>query len=84
MHGNFTMDVIAKCAFATTTNSHKDPENPFIKHAKNLFNFRIWKLALIAMFPEFLLDLMRITATSNESSNFFVQTTNYIIRKRHN
>jgi len=82
MHGNFTMDVIAKCAFATTTNSHKDPENPFIKHAKNLFNFSIWKLALTVMFPEFLLDLMRITVTSNESFNFFVQTTNYIIRKR--
>ncbi len=82
MHGNFTMDVIAKCAFATTTNSHKDPENPFIKHAKNVFNFRVWKLALIVIFPEFLLKLMRITANSNESSNFFVQTTNYIIRKR--
>ncbi len=82
MNGNFTMDVIAKCAFATTTNSHKDPENPFIKHAKNLFNFRVWKLALIVILPEFLIEFMRITTSPKESFNFFVQTTNYIIRKR--
>ncbi|KAH9417630.1 Cytochrome P450 3A4 [Dermatophagoides pteronyssinus] len=28
--GNFTMDVIAKCAFATDTNAHNDKENIFI------------------------------------------------------
>ena len=27
VHGNFTIDVIANCAFATKTNSHSDPND---------------------------------------------------------
>jgi len=83
INGNYTMDVIAKCAFATTTNSHKDPDNPFIKHAKNIFNFRLWKLAVIVMTPVFILELIGLRSTTDSKSvGFFVDTTRHIIRKR--
>ena len=37
--GNFTIDVIAMCDFATQTNAHKDSNNPFFTNGKNVFNF---------------------------------------------
>ena len=46
LHGAYTMDVIAKCAFATKTNTHKDPENPFTKNAFAIFNIKLWKFLL--------------------------------------
>ncbi len=30
LHGNFTINVIAKCVFATSTNAHKDLNEPYI------------------------------------------------------
>ena len=31
--GDYTMDVIACCAFATKIDTHNDPNNPFAKYA---------------------------------------------------
>jgi len=34
---NYTMDVIASCAFGTKIDTHNDPNNPFIKNASVFF-----------------------------------------------
>ena len=41
------MDVIASSAFSTKIDSHNDPDNQFVKHARRLFarDFN-WKLVL--------------------------------------
>ena len=83
MNANYTMDVVAKCAFATTTNAHKDSNNLFMTHAKSIFNFKIWKILFIGILPTFLLRLIGIKSlVSSESIQFFFDTTRYIIRKR--
>ena len=43
-HGAFTMDVIARCAFATKTNTHKDPNNPFVENASAFFQQKLWQI----------------------------------------
>ena len=50
--GNFTMDVIAKVAFALETNTHEDPNHPFVVNAKKLFMFPIWKIFSLFFFPK--------------------------------
>ncbi|CAG2103265.1 unnamed protein product [Medioppia subpectinata] len=55
MFGNFTMDVVATCAFATKTNIHNDPNNPVDKYAKSLLDFNPWKIiAMLALPPKWL------------------------------
>ena len=41
MNCNFTMDVIAKCAFATQTNAHKDSNSHFYINGRQIFNLAI-------------------------------------------
>ncbi|KAG8171367.1 hypothetical protein JTE90_013920, partial [Oedothorax gibbosus] len=38
LYGAFTMDVIASSAFSTKIDSHNDPDNQFVKHAKDVFS----------------------------------------------
>jgi cytochrome P450 len=83
LHGNFTMDVIAKCAFATTTNANKDPQDIFIVNAKKMFEFSKLKYILIALLPKGVLKLIGIKSLrSDEAQNFFGEITKQIIRKR--
>lgn len=46
--GNFTMDTIAKVAFAVDCNTHKDPNHPFMVNAKKLLT-PSWKELLVAI-----------------------------------
>lgn len=53
--GNFTMDVISKCAFATETNAHQaDSDNVFLKNAKSFFKFRMFRQILLIIVPGFI------------------------------
>jgi len=85
MHGNYTMDVIATCAFATKTNAHKDPNNPFVVHARNIFDFKLSRILPTLLFPAFLLKLLNIKSATTESDNqFFFELTRHILETRRN
>jgi hypothetical protein len=85
MSGRFTMDVIATCAFATKTNSHKDPNNPFIINAKNIFNLKASKVIPALIFPSFLLKILNIKSVNDvNSSNFFLDLMRHILKTRRN
>ena len=84
-HGRFTMDVIAKCAFATQTNAHNDPNNLFYLNGKKFFDFKFYKLIPILVFPKFLNKLLNITTAGDESANqFFIDLTRHIMKTRRN
>ena len=83
MHGNYTMDVIARCAFATKINAYKDINNPFIVNAKKVFEFKFWKLLTILLLPVPLLKLLGFQSTSDEESNqFFFNIIRNILKHR--
>jgi hypothetical protein len=85
MSGRFTMDVIATCAFATKTNSHKDQNNPFIVNAKNIFNVKASKVIPALIFPPFLLKILNIKSVNDENSNnFFFDLMRHILKTRRN
>jgi cytochrome P450 len=81
--GNFTMDVIARCAFGTKTNAHIDPNNPFVSNAKKIFNLKLSTLLAIVFVPKQILKAFKFQSFSNETANqFFFSLTRNIIEMR--
>ena len=70
--GNFTMDVIARCAFATDINAYKNPDNAFITNAYKVFNPRKYRLFLSLFLPRYVLKLIGIRSTVDESANDYL------------
>ncbi len=49
--GNYTMDVIGLCAFATKIDSHNDSDSPFVKNATKEFSGKAWRVILLLTAP---------------------------------
>lgn len=83
--GNLTMDVIAKCAFATKIDAHQEKTNPFVENARNIFEPNPWKILPSLLFPAFLLKILNIKSVFNENSNqFFFDLISLLLNKRRN
>ncbi len=84
LHGAYTMDVIAKCAFAANTNTHKDPNNPFTKNAMAFFNVKLWKILLLSSLPSFIATIQSIRRllSVGQSGEFFIDFARHVIKKR--
>jgi hypothetical protein len=78
--GNYTMDVIGLCAFATKIDSHNDPNNPFIKNAIKAFSVN-WRVFLFLTAP-FISKLFNISIGDPVVVNFFSSVVrNHRIKK---
>lgn len=87
--GNFTMDVIARCAFATATNANKTADdskpNVFIENARRFLTFSFWKFLLLLLIPQRLFDLLwslKVPGVYNRATVFFANASKHIIRQR--
>ncbi|KPM11178.1 cytochrome P450-like protein 24 [Sarcoptes scabiei] len=83
--GNFTMDVIAKCAFATDTNAHSDKENPFIRNAMKFFDFSIIQTIVRLVTPKILYKILYKIHTPlyySEANMFFKNLGFHLIEQR--
>ncbi|XP_054722229.1 cytochrome P450 3A8-like isoform X2 [Uloborus diversus] len=81
MFGTFTLDVIARAAFATKINSLNDPENIFLQHAKSFFgNFSLKMFIITLIFPTWLVRKLRLG--SFDSSDFFRDVIINVIKER--
>ncbi|CAG2171743.1 unnamed protein product, partial [Oppiella nova] len=83
MYGNYTMDVIATCAFATKTGAHNTLDSPFVVMARSVFNVHPLIQILTIFFPKLLLKLKNIiTPKQKNEGNFFIDNTRRIIQER--
>lgn len=84
MHGSYTMDVIAKVAFATHTNSHKNPDNDFKKNVNAIIEINNWKIVLLFMVPMFVLKvpIIRDFFLPSNTAEFFFDVGRQLIKKR--
>ncbi|KAH9528103.1 Thromboxane-A synthase [Dermatophagoides farinae] len=83
--GNFTMDVIAKCAFATDTNAHNDKENIFVQNARSFFNFNLFRMLLLIITPSALIQLFaksKIPPYYSKTADFFMNMSSHVIKQR--
>lgn len=85
--GNFTMDVIAKCAFATDTNAHKESNNKFVQSARQVFHFTLPSALITLIVPSFisrLLSKLKVPYFYVEGNTFFEDISRHLIKKRKN
>ncbi|KAL1482469.1 hypothetical protein MTO96_014196, partial [Rhipicephalus appendiculatus] len=81
-YGNYSLDVIARCAFATELDSHSDNANEFVKKTRNSFSGRISpRIFFVLAFPR-ISRLLGIQLDTSDSFEYFVQICKTIIKKR--
>lgn len=83
----YTMDVICSTGFGVDVNSQRDPDNPFIKYAKEFFEIDVGKnpiFLLAFLFPEIrhFLDRMEVPLVTKECFEFFKKTTETLSEDR--
>src|SRR5258708_660489 len=79
--GNFTMDVIARCAFATKIDTHNNPDNEFVKNANLVWrgSWRVWaSVILLLTFPK-LARKLGINYFDKRALNFFKTAVSNIL-----
>ncbi|GFQ96613.1 cytochrome P450 3A25 [Trichonephila clavata] len=85
MFGAFTMDVIASSAFGTKVDSHNDPQNEFVRRAREAFlKFTPFVIMLSAILPHWFLKMIpeSISPFKFDNDNFFRNVTMSIIKQR--
>ncbi|XP_077563278.1 cytochrome P450 3A41-like [Haemaphysalis longicornis] len=79
---NYTLDVIARCAFATRLDSHSDQTNEFITKLRQAFSGRITlRLFLFFVFPA-IAKFFRLQPFNTEIFLYFKEICQNIIRSR--
>ncbi|CAG2112716.1 unnamed protein product, partial [Medioppia subpectinata] len=85
LHQGFTMDVIARTAFATETNSQKEPNSVFVKNGRDVFIFNPWKVIPAFIFPKWLNTALGIRTHLGESpNNWICDLSRHLLQKRRN
>ncbi|XP_054157848.1 cytochrome P450 3A8-like [Oppia nitens] len=79
--GNYTMDVIASCAFATKTDTHNDPNNPFVVNAKSLFSGSLWR-GVLFLLANRMMRFFKISIIDPSVYKFFLNAIKEIIKQR--
>lgn len=86
IYGSYTMDVIASTFFGLKIDSHKNPNDPFVKHAKAVFDLSVFnpRVLLIVLFPWLcpLLDRLNIGFTAGYIKDFFQRVVRETISSR--
>lgn len=86
--GNFTMDVIAKCAFATdanASNSDVASDNQFIHNARASFNFTLYGAVARLLIPRRLLQFLqkiKFPGVFQGGGKFFEDMARHMIQER--
>ncbi|XP_056019949.1 cytochrome P450 3A6-like isoform X2 [Ostrea edulis] len=84
--GRYTMDVTASLGFGMDTDSQTNPDNTFVKYAKELFSFRFTPLMFfIIMFPKLdvILNYFNVSPLNNRRlMNFFKSAVHQAIEMR--
>ncbi|XP_072340366.1 thromboxane-A synthase isoform X3 [Scyliorhinus torazame] len=85
-YGCFSMDVVASVAFGTQVDSQKNPEDPFVKHAKMVFNIDFFKplIFLSIIFPSIMMPVRHLMPRTpiSQVNAFFIGVIKDIIAQR--
>lgn len=86
IYGNFTLDVIASCFFATKLNSLNELDCGFVKHAKILLAINPLKMLVLRILPKSMFRMIGVNTERNtateESQRFYVDLVRQMIDKR--
>lgn len=81
-YGHYSLDVIARCAFGTTLDSHSDATNEFVTEARNAFSARVsWKVLFFVLFPD-LVKYLKLSIARGGPAQYFKEVCQRIISDR--
>ncbi|CAG2106972.1 unnamed protein product, partial [Medioppia subpectinata] len=82
----YTMDVIARCAFAFKTNTYDDPNHRFTTTATNIFMMAYWKIIAMVLLPTRITNIQAIRWLINKSKDldFIITFARNMIQNRRN
>ena len=75
--GDYTMDVIASCAFAMKTDTHNDPNNQFVKNSMKIFSPQVWRF-LMFFVSRPLMKFLNVSAMDPDISSFFKNAVRFL------
>lgn len=78
----FSLDVVAKFVFAFELNSAKDMNHPFVFNARNLTNFKMWKMAIFSILPTFVMELFNIQIIDQVSVDYMGDLVKTLVKQR--
>ena len=82
LFGCFTMDVIAKCAFAVETNTHDDDNHPFVVNAKKVFEFSPLRTFIVLFTPKFIRTKLGLSFMDSSPMAYFIGLGHHMIDER--
>ena len=82
LYGKFSLDVIAKCCFATDTRCHESTDSIFFKHAHLLFEIKLSHILKMVLYPLWFKNWTQFTTCNTESLNFFTNVSKELIYRR--
>ncbi|GFQ63901.1 cytochrome P450 3A5 [Trichonephila clavata] len=85
LFGTFTMDVIASSAFGTKVDSHNDPQNDFVRRAKEAFlRFTPLRIVFSVLIPHWITKLIpeSMNPFKFDRDDFFKDVTMNVIKQR--
>ncbi|XP_077564072.1 cytochrome P450 3A24-like isoform X3 [Haemaphysalis longicornis] len=81
-YGHYSLDVIARCAFGTTLDSHTDATNEFVTEARKAFSISITpKLLFAVLFPG-VVRALQLKVLNDDSFIYFKKVCQKIIGER--
>ena len=81
LFGAYTLDVIARAAFGADIDTHKDPDNAFVRNVNGFFTISYWRTLLLLLLPS-IAKYFEVTFTHPSSLEFFEKVTMKIIEER--
>ena len=82
LFGCFTMDVIAKCAFAVETNTHDDENHPFVVNAKKFFEVPPLRIFMVLFTPEFIRTRLGLSFFDPSAIDYLAGLGHHMIDER--
>ena len=82
LFGCFTMDAIAKCAFAVETNAHDNENHPFVVNAKKVFEFSPLRIFMVLFTPKFIRTRLGLSFVDSSGMDYLVGLGHHMIDER--
>lgn len=73
---------MAKFVFAFDLNSAKDMNHPFVLNARNLTNFKLWRMALFNIMPRWVIQPLDLQILDSNSVDYISNLIKTLIKQR--
>ena len=81
LFGAYSLNVIARSAFAANIDTHKNPTNEFAVNLTTFFSISYWRMMILIILPK-IAQYFQIIWTKSNSVQFFVSVVTRIIEER--